>query len=67
MPGTAEGWALARFVKRLYPEMPVVLMSGYVGEAEVRVAQAPEIDHFIPKPVKLFELPVVFGELLEEM
>ncbi len=66
MPGTAQGWDLARFVKRRRPEMPVVLMSGYIGEAESRVTQTPEIDHFLPKPVKLSELSIVLGELLDD-
>ncbi|MBT0960651.1 PAS-domain containing protein [Denitromonas iodatirespirans] len=29
MPGGMDGWALARFVRRFRPEIPMVLMSGY--------------------------------------
>ena len=29
MPGAMDGRALARFVRRFRPEVPVVLMSGY--------------------------------------
>ncbi len=33
MPGAMDGRALARFVRRFRPELPVVLMSGYVDSA----------------------------------
>lgn len=29
MPGGVDGWALARFVRRFRPELPMVLMSGF--------------------------------------
>jgi CheY-like chemotaxis protein len=29
MPGTIDGWALARFVRRFRPELLVVMMSGF--------------------------------------
>ncbi len=66
MPGTAQGWDLARYVKRVHPDTPVVLMSGYVGEAETRVSQTPEIDCFLPKPITLSELSAVLVKLLED-
>ena len=66
MPGAVQGWDLAGFVKRRHPEIPMVLMSGYIGQAEVRVRQTPQIDHFRPKPIKFSELSVVLGKLLEE-
>ena len=66
MPGTAQGWDLARYVKRWHPDTPVILMSGYVGEAETRVSQTPEIDRFLPKPIRLSELTVVLRELLSQ-
>ncbi len=66
MPGTAQGWDLARYVKRVHPDTPVILMSGYVGEAETRVSQTPEIDLFLPKPLRLSELAVVLKKLLSQ-
>ncbi len=66
MPGETQGWDLARYVKRHFPDMPVVLMSGYVGEAETRVSQTPEIDWFLPKPLRLSELTSELGQLLNE-
>ncbi len=65
MPGDAQGWDLARHVKRHHPDTPVVLMSGYIGEAEIQVSRTPEIDNFLPKPVSLSELSCVLSELLE--
>ncbi len=34
MPGGMDGRALARFVRRFRPELPVVLMSGYADKAD---------------------------------
>lgn len=34
MPGGMDGWALARFVRRFRPEIPMVLMSGYADVGE---------------------------------
>jgi len=34
MPGGMDGRALARFVRRFRPELPLVLMSGYADKAE---------------------------------
>ncbi len=34
MPGTMDGRALARFVRRFRPELPMVLMSGYADAGE---------------------------------
>ena len=65
MPGDAQGWDLARYVKRLRPDTPVVLMSGYIAEAQVRMSKTPQIDSFLPKPVSLSELLSVLNELLE--
>ncbi|MEZ5628932.1 MAG: PAS-domain containing protein [Rhodocyclaceae bacterium] len=34
MPGGMDGWALARFVRRFRPEIPMILMSGYAEAGE---------------------------------
>lgn len=46
MPGGMDGRALARFVRRFRPEVPVVLMSGYADKAEAgrEDAEVPVLD-----------------------
>ena len=46
MPGGMDGRALARFVRRFRPEVPVVLMSGYAERAEAgrEDAEVPVLD-----------------------
>ena len=49
MPGTMDGRALARFVRRFRPELPIVLMSGF-AEAQASV----EVDPDLPLLAKPF-------------
>ncbi|MBS0371297.1 MAG: PAS-domain containing protein [Proteobacteria bacterium] len=42
MPGTMDGRALARFVRRFRPELPIVLMSGF-AEAQASVEADPDL------------------------
>ena len=46
MPGGMDGRALARFVRRFRPEVPVVLMSGYADKADAgrEDAEVPVLD-----------------------
>jgi DNA-binding NtrC family response regulator len=39
MPGSMSGLDLARAVRRQYPDMPVLLMSGYTAEADKAAAE----------------------------
>jgi CheY-like chemotaxis protein len=39
MPGSMSGLDLARVVRRRYPEVPVLLMSGYTAEADKAAAE----------------------------
>ncbi|HRP22801.1 PAS domain-containing protein [Thauera sp.] len=51
MPGGMDGRALARFVRRFRPEVPVVLMSGYAERAEAGRddAEVPVLDKPFPQ------------------
>ncbi|MEZ5627094.1 MAG: response regulator [Rhodocyclaceae bacterium] len=52
MPGGMDGWALARFVRRFRPEIPMILMSGYAeaGERHQDDSTAPLLEN--PSPAK---------------
>src|SRR5579872_1019329 len=48
MPGAMDGCDLAYAVRRSYPAVPVILISGYFDEASLRNADAGFL--FLPKP-----------------
>jgi DNA-binding NtrC family response regulator len=52
MPGNMDGIALARAVREKYPEMPVLLMTGYSEAASTLGSQFP----VMRKPFQLHEL-----------
>ncbi len=45
LPGRMTGLDLAAFAKQSYPELPVVVTSGFIGKTEL-----PEGTCFLPKP-----------------
>ncbi|MCE1185654.1 PAS domain-containing protein [Zoogloea sp.] len=59
MPGAMDGRALARFVRRFRPGLPVVLMSGYVQPGGAR----PEEERDLPLLVKPFTREKLFAAL----
>jgi two-component system cell cycle sensor histidine kinase/response regulator CckA len=63
MPGM-DGPTLARASRRLRPEMRVLFMSGYAGQAFVKSDQKPEDVHFLPKPFGLKQLAAKVKDVL---
>ncbi|AXA67788.1 response regulator [Pseudomonas oryzihabitans] len=61
MPGLLDGHALARLVLDRWPELPVVITSGYDGELLYRV---PENAQFIAKPWDVAQFQAVIEPYL---
>ena len=55
LPGGVSGAQLAEEIKVSHPHLPVVFMSGYLGDAQTSPAPEP----LLKKPFELNELPVV--------
>lgn len=60
MPGSLDGLALARELRRRYPSLPVILTSG-----NARPPGTDAIGRFIPKPYTIEYAVAVVRELLE--
>lgn len=61
-----DGWEILSFVKKISPEMPVILASGY-DEAHVRSSCQRQIpDAYIQKPFQMAELETTLGRVLEQ-
>ncbi|RKF19422.1 response regulator [Altericroceibacterium spongiae] len=58
-----DGPAMAREIRKLAPDLPVLFMSGY---AEEQLRREIDIDgmHFIPKPFSVQQIAVKVGEIL---
>lgn len=52
MPGSIDGWELARRVKAMRPGMGIIYVSGYPGEIHDPLPGS----HFVKKPYRLAEL-----------
>ena len=63
MPG-ADGIELAAEVQRMRPEMPVILLSGFVEERTPHEIRQAGIRAILPKPVSLPELAATLRRLL---
>jgi CheY-like chemotaxis protein len=59
MPGTLDGWELARTARARWPGIKVVYLSGYSPEVQQPVAGG----RFLKKPCRLDELLRVLDEL----
>ena len=59
-----NGLDLARQLKRIRPDLPVVLLSGFVGTISPEESAAAGIDRLIMKPIVAAELHEVVGALL---
>ena len=59
MPGAADGWELARRARALRPDLPIIYLSGYSGEAQEPVAGSV----FLRKPCRLPELAAALARL----
>ena len=56
-----SGLDFAREVKRLFPRMPVVMVTG--SEIEGSVAKESGVDLFVPKPINLDDIPLISQSL----
>ena len=65
MPGM-DGLALLSIVKKNYPDLPFVLMSGHASEREVAEAKLLGIDAFLGKPFGAHELRDVLQKAIGE-
>jgi DNA-binding NtrC family response regulator len=63
MPGEMDGLELARFAKRRWPEMVVVLTSGGVHGASSALLDG--VDAFFAKPYKVHEVAMTIRSLLD--
>ena len=54
--GQVSGWDLAREVKRLSPETPVIMMTGWGIDIESDEMARAGVDFSLPKPFKIEQL-----------
>jgi PAS domain S-box-containing protein len=59
-----DGVALTERIRELYPDMPVMIMSGYVHHDKLDRLKAMGLNHILPKPVRLEKLLQVLNKLL---
>jgi PAS domain S-box-containing protein len=64
MPGMT-GTALIAEIRKLRPDMPVLLMSGYLGDLPARLARAPGADEILRKPLARSDLAIGLASLLK--
>jgi two-component system capsular synthesis sensor histidine kinase RcsC len=62
MPGLT-GWAVARLVKAMRPNLPVVLVTGDVYAIQVDRPERRYVDALLAKPYDLAEIQAVIGAL----
>jgi len=60
MPGTANGIDLARYVKKHYPEIPVLITSGHIASGELPQDLGPLID-------KPYDLALVVTAIMKSL
>ena len=51
-----DGRRVARGVKRMCPDTPVILLSGWTQQSIEKDAQFPEMDYILKKPLKILQL-----------
>jgi DNA-binding NtrC family response regulator len=56
MPGSANGFDVAKYVRTRHPECPIVIVSGYPGDTDGDVRNLMPRVVFRPKPYRLNEL-----------
>ena len=59
-----DGLEVARQLKRIRPELPIVLLSGFVGTISPEESAAAGIDRLLMKPIVAAELHETVGDLL---
>lgn len=60
MPGRLDGLALARQVRQRFPQLPILVSSGYTGQ---QYAEREERALFLPKPWSIDQLLKACGQL----
>lgn len=60
------GDALARYIREMTPEMPVILCSGYSDRISHETAQALGVNAFLRKPISREDLVCVVRSVLDE-
>jgi len=63
MPGM-DGWSLASRIKERFPDIPVVLMTGYAKEAVMKKMKGSSVDYVIFKPFRLEDILKTAEKLL---
>ena len=65
MPGPVQGSDLASYVKSRNPQLPVVLLSGYVSSSDLEAtSSAQDIDARLDKPVDKADLLSTLHQLI---
>jgi signal transduction histidine kinase/CheY-like chemotaxis protein len=62
MPGI-DGWALAAEIRGQWPQVRIVLMTGYALSSEIIDAHPRLVDYVIIKPVRFEELNTILGRI----
>ena len=65
MPGSVDGYGLVRAARRLIPQLPILLVSGFDSERQRPQADPDSEFHMLRKPFRLEELARVVRTLLD--
>lgn len=65
MPGKTQGTHLLALMRERFPDVPVILMSGYAELGGSTRSDGPRPDAFLDKPLHLADLSAVINELLQ--
>lgn len=65
MPGGINGIELARQAKQLYPDLPILLTSGYSESAAINGHNLPHGTRLIGKPYRRYNLAVKLRDILD--
>ena len=63
MPGNQDGVDVAIHARRLYPRLPVLVVSGYAAALMSRLSVLDPAARFLSKPYKLDEVAVALREM----
>ncbi len=66
MPGEPSGMELVRSLRELYPDTPIVVVSGYPTKERLDQCTALGIEDFLTKPFEMTFFSSVITRLLEE-
>lgn len=61
-----DGLKLLRVIKQIYPNLPVILITGYANEQIIEDAKLEEADGFLQKPFSIDELTKVIEDITPE-